>query len=73
MAGRGPLELGREMLVHPHVAGEVPSREFGEVERSGELRRAFERDPMFPSDEEIARRRAMLSRSRSKDSGLSQV
>lgn len=31
------------------------AREFGEVERSGELRRAFERDPMFPSDEEIAR------------------
>lgn len=31
------------------------AREFGEVERSGELAQAFERDPMFPSDEEIAR------------------
>ena len=31
------------------------AREFGEVERSGELRKAFERDPMFPTDEEIAR------------------
>jgi predicted RNA-binding protein with PIN domain len=31
------------------------AREFGEVERSGELKQAFERDPMFPSDEEIAR------------------
>ncbi len=28
-------------------------REFGEVERSGELKAAFQRDPMFPSDEEI--------------------
>ena len=31
------------------------AREFGEVERSGELRKAFERDPMSPTDEEIAR------------------
>jgi len=31
------------------------AREFGEVERSGELKAAFGRDPMFPSDEEIAR------------------
>lgn len=31
------------------------AREFGEVERSGELRRAFEPDPMFPTDEELAR------------------
>jgi predicted RNA-binding protein with PIN domain len=31
------------------------AREFGEVERSGELQKAFERDPMFPTDEEIAR------------------
>jgi predicted RNA-binding protein with PIN domain len=31
------------------------AREFGEIERSGELQRAFERDPMFPTDEELAR------------------
>lgn len=31
------------------------AREFGEVERSGELQQAFERDPMFPTDEELAR------------------
>jgi predicted RNA-binding protein with PIN domain len=31
------------------------AREFGEVERSGELKAAFGRDAMFPSDEEIAR------------------
>jgi len=31
------------------------AREFGEIERSGELKKAFGRDPMFPSDEEIAR------------------
>jgi hypothetical protein len=31
------------------------AEEFGEVERSGELRQAFERDPMFPTDEELAR------------------
>jgi len=28
-------------------------REFGEIERSGELEQAFGRDPMFPSDDEI--------------------
>ena len=28
-------------------------REFGAIERSGELEQAFGRDPMFPSDEEI--------------------
>ena len=27
-----PLELGREMIVHPHVAGEIAPRELGEVE-----------------------------------------
>jgi hypothetical protein len=31
------------------------AREFGEVERSGDLKQAFERDPMFPTDEELAR------------------
>lgn len=31
------------------------AREFGEVDRSGELRAAFARDPMFPSDEEVER------------------
>ncbi len=31
------------------------AREFGEIDRSGELKQAFERDPMFPSDEELAR------------------
>ena len=29
-------------------------RQFGELDRSGEVRAAFARDPMFPSDEEIA-------------------
>ena len=33
-----PLELGREMIVHPHVAGEVAPRELGEVEAEVEDR-----------------------------------
>ena len=31
------------------------AREFGDVERSGALKQAFARDPMFPTDEELAR------------------
>ncbi len=30
------------------------AEEFGDLERSGELKDAFKRDPMFPSDDEIA-------------------
>lgn len=41
----------------PTSVSEVESaywaREFGEIERSGELKEAFGRDPMFPSDEEV--------------------
>ncbi len=31
------------------------AEQFREVERSGELKQAFERDPVFPTDEELAR------------------
>ena len=48
-----------ELPEKPATVSEAESafwvREFGEVERSGELKAAFERDAMFPSDEEIAK------------------
>jgi predicted RNA-binding protein with PIN domain len=36
--------------------------QFGEIERSGELKRAFDRDSIFPSDEEIAQIEAEVER-----------
>ena len=54
-----PSPLSRPWPEKPTSLSETEAaywaREFGEVERSGELKRAFGRDPMFPTDEEIAR------------------
>jgi predicted RNA-binding protein with PIN domain len=51
-----PVSSGPEKPTHLSEAEAAYwADEFGEVDRSDELKQAFEGDPMFPSDEELAR------------------